>query len=73
MKRLKTSKMTTQGNSWVPYDQGSDEVVISPKKLDSVTVISRGRIDEDPDNGRGIQQGDKDWHPILTWTCVVIG
>jgi hypothetical protein len=34
--------------------------VISSKKLDSVTVISRGRIDEDPDNGREIQQGDKD-------------
>jgi len=31
----------TQRNSWVPYDQESDEVVISPKKLDSVTVISR--------------------------------
>jgi hypothetical protein len=44
--------MAAQGNSWVLYDQGSDEVVISPKKLDSVTVISRGRIDEDPDNGR---------------------
>jgi hypothetical protein len=43
MKRLKTSRMTAQGNSWVPYDQGSDEVVISPKKLDSVTVISRGK------------------------------
>jgi hypothetical protein len=42
MKRLKTSRMTAQGNSWVPYDQGSDEVVISSKKLDSVTVISRG-------------------------------
>jgi hypothetical protein len=60
MKRLKTSKTTTQENSWVPYDQGSDGVVISSKKLDSVTVISRGRIDEDPDNGREIQQGDKD-------------
>ena len=66
MKRLKTSRMTAQGNSWVPYVQGSDEVVISPKKLASVTVISQGRIDEDPDNGREIQQGDKDWHPILT-------
>ena len=42
MKQLKTSRTTAQGNSWVPYDQGSDEVVISPKKLDSVTVISRG-------------------------------
>jgi hypothetical protein len=41
MKRLKTSRMTAQGNNWVPYDQRSDEVVISPKKLDSVTVISR--------------------------------
>jgi hypothetical protein len=40
MKRWKTSKTTAQENSWVPYDQGSDEVVISPKKLDSVTVIS---------------------------------
>jgi len=66
MKRLKTSRMTAQGNNWVPYVQGSDEVVISPKKLASVTVISQGRIDEDPDNGREIQQGDKDWHPILT-------
>jgi hypothetical protein len=36
-------------------------------------VISQGRIDEDPDNGREIQQGDKDWHPILTWTGVVTG
>jgi hypothetical protein len=35
-------------------------VVISPKKLDSVTLISQRRIDEDPDNGREIQQGDKD-------------
>jgi hypothetical protein len=43
MKRLKTSKMTAQGNSWVPYDQGFDGVVISPKKLDSVTVISQGK------------------------------
>jgi len=34
--------MTAQGNSWVPYIQGSDGVVISPKKLDSVIVISRG-------------------------------
>jgi hypothetical protein len=42
MKQLKTSKTTAQGNSWVPYVQGSDGVVISPKKLDSVTVISRG-------------------------------
>jgi len=42
MKQLKTNRMAAQGNSWVPYDQGSDEVVISPKKLDSVTVISRG-------------------------------
>ena len=41
MKRLKISKTTTQENSWVPYVQGSDGVVISPKKLDSVTVISR--------------------------------
>jgi len=40
MKRLKTSKMTAQGNNWVSYDQGSNGVVISPKKLDSVTVIS---------------------------------
>ena len=36
-----TSRMTAQGNSWVPKVQGSDGVVISPKKLDSVTVISR--------------------------------
>ena len=36
-------------------------------------MISRGRIDEDPDNGREIQQGDKDWHPILTWIGVVTG
>jgi hypothetical protein len=36
MKRLKTSRMTAQGNSWVPYVQGSDGVVISPKKLDWV-------------------------------------
>ena len=42
MKWLKTSRMTAQGNSWVPNDQGYDKVVISPKKLDSVTVISRG-------------------------------
>jgi hypothetical protein len=35
--------MMAQGNSWVPYDQGSDEVVISPKKLDSVIVISQGK------------------------------
>jgi len=42
MKRLKTSRMTAQGNNWVPYVQGSDGVMISPKKLDSVTVISRG-------------------------------
>jgi hypothetical protein len=42
MKRLKTSKTTAQRNSWVPYVQGSDGVVISPKKLDSVTVISQG-------------------------------
>jgi hypothetical protein len=41
MKQLKTSRMAAQGNIWVPYDQRSDEVVISPKKLDSVTVISR--------------------------------
>jgi hypothetical protein len=40
MKRLKTSKMTAQGSSWVPYVQGFDEVVISLKKLDLVTVIS---------------------------------
>jgi hypothetical protein len=33
--------MMAQGNSWVPYVQGFDEVVISPKKLDSMTVISR--------------------------------
>jgi len=62
-----------QGNSWVSYVQGSDGVVISPKKLDSVTMISQGRIDEDPDNGREIQQGDKYWHPILTWIGVVTG
>jgi hypothetical protein len=43
MKRLKTSKTTAQGNSWVPKVQESDRVVISPKKLDSVTVISRGK------------------------------
>jgi len=55
MKRLNSSRMTTQRNNWVPYVQGSDGVVISPKKLDSVTVISRGGIDEDPDNGREIQ------------------
>ena len=73
MKLLKTSKMTAQKNSWVPYVQGSNGVVISPKKLDSVTVISRGRIDEDHDNGREIQQGDKDWHSILTWTGVMTG
>jgi hypothetical protein len=42
MKLLKTSKMTTQRNSWVPYVQGSDRVVISSKKLDLVTVISQG-------------------------------
>jgi hypothetical protein len=42
MKRLKTSKTTAQSNSWVSYVQGFDGVVISPKKLDSVTVISRG-------------------------------
>jgi hypothetical protein len=42
MKWLKTSKMTAQENSWVPYIQGSNEVMISPKKLDSVTVISQG-------------------------------
>ena len=48
-------------------------MVISPKKLDSVTLISRGEIDEDPDNGREIQQGDKDWHPILTWIGVMTG
>ena len=41
MKQLKASRMTAQGNSWVPKVQGSDGVVISPKKLDSVTVISR--------------------------------
>ena len=44
MKLLKTSKMTAQRNSWVPYDQGSDGVVISPKKLDSVTDFSRGEL-----------------------------
>ena len=55
MKRLKTNRMTAQGTNWVPYVQGSDGVVISPKKLASVTVISQGRIDEDPDNGREIQ------------------
>jgi hypothetical protein len=65
--------MTAQGNSWVLYDQGFDGVVISLKKLDSVTVISRGENDKDPENGREIQQGDKDWHPILTWTGVVTG
>jgi hypothetical protein len=59
MKQLKTSRMAAQGNSWVPKVQGSDGVVISSKKLDSVTVISLGRIDEDPDNGREIQQGIK--------------
>jgi hypothetical protein len=42
MKRLKTSRMTAQGNSWVPYVQGSDGVMISPKKLDSVIVFSQG-------------------------------
>jgi len=42
MKRLKTNNMTAQENSWVLYVQGSDGVVISLKKLDSVTVISRG-------------------------------
>jgi hypothetical protein len=42
MKLLKTNKMTAQENSWVPYVQGSNGVVISPNKLDSVTVISRG-------------------------------
>jgi hypothetical protein len=47
--------MTAQGNNWVSYVQGSDGVVISPKKLASVTVISQGRIDEDLDNGREIQ------------------
>jgi len=41
MKRLKTNKITAQRNSWVSYVQGSDGVVISPKKLDSVTVISQ--------------------------------
>jgi len=41
MERLKTSKMTAERNSWVLYIQGSDGVVISPKKLDSMTVISR--------------------------------
>jgi hypothetical protein len=35
--------------------------------------FSMGRIDEDPDNGREIQQGDKDWHPILMWIGVVTG
>ena len=40
MKRLKASRMTAQGNNWVPYVQGSDGVVISLMKLDSVTVIS---------------------------------
>jgi hypothetical protein len=44
MKWLKTSRMTAQGNSWVPYVQGSDGVVISPKKLDSVTDFSRGEL-----------------------------
>ena len=48
-------------------------MVISPKKLDSVTVISRREINEDLDNGREIQQGDKDWHSILTWINVVTG
>jgi len=42
MKQLKTSRMAAQGNSWVPKVQGSDKVVISPNKLDSVTVISQG-------------------------------
>jgi hypothetical protein len=42
MKQLKTSRMAAQGNSWVPKVQGSDKVVISPKKLDSVTMISQG-------------------------------
>jgi hypothetical protein len=42
MKQLKTSRTTAQGNNWVLYVQGSDGEVISPKKLDSVTVISRG-------------------------------
>ena len=41
MKRLKTSRMTAQENSWVLYVQGSDGVVISPKRLDSMTMISR--------------------------------
>jgi len=41
MKRLKTSKTMAKENSWVLYVQGSDRVVISPKKLDSVTMISR--------------------------------
>ena len=48
-------------------------MVISPKKLDLVTIISRGGIDEDLENGREIQQGDKDWHSILTWIGVVTG
>jgi hypothetical protein len=34
--------------------------VISPKRLDSVTNFLEGRIDEDLDNGREIQQEDKD-------------
>jgi len=55
MKRLKISKTTAQGNNWVPYVQGYNGVVISLKKLDLVTVISRRRIDEDLDNGREIQ------------------
>jgi hypothetical protein len=41
MKLVKTSKLTAKRNSWVLYVQGSDGVVISPKKLDSVTVISQ--------------------------------
>jgi hypothetical protein len=40
MKWLKTSKTMAQRSNWVPYVQGSDGVVISRKKLDSVTVIS---------------------------------
>jgi len=44
MKRLKISKMTAQGNSWVSYVQRSDGVMISPKKLDLVTDLSRGEL-----------------------------
>ena len=48
-------------------------MVISPKKVDLVIIISREGIDEDLENGREIQQGNKDWHPILTWIGVVTG